>query len=78
MPLTTYAEKQAEAARKIEGFKDFALDGVRDKVATILGMIGRVDGVFSTYTLCTRYFSTSNLRPICLTQPKWLISECRL
>lgn len=51
MPLMTHAERQAEAARKIDGFKDFALDGVRDKVATILGMIGRVEGVFSTYTL---------------------------
>ncbi|MBE9535031.1 MAG: ATP-binding protein [Proteobacteria bacterium] len=51
MPLVTYAEKQADAARNIDGFKDFALDGVRDKVTMILNMIGRVDGVFSTYTL---------------------------
>lgn len=51
MALNTYAEKQADAARKIDGFKDFALDGVKDKVATILSMIGRVKGVFSTYTL---------------------------
>ena len=51
MPLATYAEQQADAARKIDGFKDFALDGARDKVAAILNMIGRVDSVFSTYTL---------------------------
>ncbi len=50
MPLATYAEQQADTARKIKGFKDFALDGVRDKVAVILNMIGNVDGVFSTYT----------------------------
>ncbi|MCI5143958.1 MAG: hypothetical protein D3923_00185 [Candidatus Electrothrix sp. AR3] len=51
MPLETYAEQQAEAARQVNGFKDFALNGVRDKIAEILSMIGRVDGIFSTYTL---------------------------
>ena len=51
MPLKTKAEQSAEAARQINGFKDFALGGVRDKVAVILNMIGRSDGVFSTYSL---------------------------
>lgn len=47
--LNTNAEKSADGTRKIPGFKNFSLPGVKEKVAAMLGLIGR-DGIFSTYT----------------------------
>lgn len=46
-----FAEQEAAKSQDLPGFKDFSLQGVRDKVANILKMIGRVKGIFSTYTL---------------------------
>lgn len=48
MPLMTKAEREAECARGIDGFKGLALEEVRDRVAAILRLIGRVKGIFST------------------------------
>ncbi|MFC1717576.1 hypothetical protein ACFL6S_28200 [Candidatus Poribacteria bacterium] len=50
MDLKTHAEEMADAARDIDGFKDFSLPGAKDKIADILSMIGRVEGIFSTYS----------------------------
>ena len=47
--LNTEAERLADEARNLPGFKDFSLPGLKEKVADILSMIGR-EGIFSTYT----------------------------
>lgn len=49
--LTTSAEQRAAAAQQIDGFREFSLAGTKNSVAEILNMIGRVNGIFSTYTL---------------------------
>ncbi len=51
MALETQAERRADKIRDIAGFKDFSLVGVRDQVKEMLNLIGRVDGIFSAYTL---------------------------
>jgi molecular chaperone HtpG len=48
--LSTNAEKNADAARSLPGFREFSLPGVRDQVANLLSMIGRAEGIFSTYS----------------------------
>ena len=48
--LRSNAEKLADQARELPNFKDFPLPGVKEHVAQILDMIGRVEGIFSTYT----------------------------
>ncbi|MBI5000998.1 MAG: hypothetical protein HZB92_05670 [Euryarchaeota archaeon] len=49
--LRTNAEKCADKARTLPAFKNFSLPGVKDKIAEMLNMIGRVEGIFSTYTI---------------------------
>lgn len=48
---TTAAEKLAAEAAKLPSFKNLALSGLRDKVAELLNMIGRVDGGWSSFLL---------------------------
>ena len=50
MTWKTYAEDMADKTRTVDGFKDFSLLGTKEKVSDILKMIGRVKGIFSTYT----------------------------
>lgn len=48
--LTTNAEKKALEALNLPGFRGLALGDCKERVAEMLDMIGRVEGVFSTYT----------------------------
>jgi hypothetical protein len=48
--LKTNAEKNALKATELPAFRDLALAGIKDKVAEMLDMIGRVREIFSTYT----------------------------
>lgn len=50
MTLGTFAEQQADMARDLPGFKGFSLPGFRAELVEWLGLIGRVEGIFSTYT----------------------------
>jgi len=47
----TNAEIRAQKASELPDFKNFSLIGVKEKVASILDLIGRIDGIFSTYTI---------------------------
>lgn len=47
---TTEAEKNAGKAASLAGFRGVALGGMRERVAQLLGMIGRNHEIFSTYT----------------------------
>lgn len=47
--IDSNAEQFADKTRGLPGFKNFSLPGVKEKVAEILDMIGRVEGIFSTY-----------------------------
>jgi molecular chaperone HtpG len=47
--LPSNAENQADKARQLPGFSNLSLPGLRQEIATMLGLIGR-DGIFSTYT----------------------------
>lgn len=44
------AEELASVAQDLPSFSNFSLNGVREKVKQILDMIGKIDGIFSTYT----------------------------
>src|ERR1044072_6516049 len=44
------AERLAEEATKLPQFRNVNLRGIKDSVAEILDMIGKVEGIFSTYT----------------------------
>ncbi|MCW9033280.1 MAG: ATP-binding protein [Rhodospirillales bacterium] len=44
------AEIFAKQAEKLPNFAGFSLIGVKNEVAKLLSMIGRVEGIFSTYT----------------------------
>ena len=48
--LFSNAEKNADKSREISEFANFSLPGVKEKVAILLDMIGKVQGIFSTYT----------------------------
>jgi molecular chaperone HtpG len=48
--LISTAELTAEEATKLPEFRNVNLGGVKDKIAQILDLIGRVEGIFSTYT----------------------------
>jgi len=48
--LNSHAEALAVAATKLPSFRNLNLAGVKDQVAEILNLIGRVEGIFSTYT----------------------------
>ena len=48
--LNSSAEHFAESATKLPAFRNLNLGGVKDQVAEILNLIGRIDGIFSTYT----------------------------
>lgn len=48
--LTTEAERQADKSREFKGFQNLSLPGVKQSVTEILSMIGRVEGIFATYT----------------------------
>lgn len=48
--LVSNAEKIADEVRDLPNFREFSLLGIKEKVAILLGMIGR-EGFFSTYTL---------------------------
>ena len=48
--LPTNAEQQADKARALPGFKQLSLPGVREEVAKVLDLIGRVESIFSTYS----------------------------
>ena len=50
MDLLTNAERQADKARELPNFKNISLPGIHAKVTEMLGLIGRTDGIFSTYT----------------------------
>lgn len=45
------AENLAHKACELPGFNNFSLIGVKENVAEILDLIGRIDGIFSTYTI---------------------------
>jgi len=49
--LNTKAEKLADEARKLPNFKSISLLEIKEQVANLLKMIGRVEGIFSTYSL---------------------------
>lgn len=49
--LKTNAEKFADRTRDLANFKNFSLPGVKEQVEVALKTIGRVGGIFSTYTL---------------------------
>lgn len=49
--LNSKAEEFADKSRDLPSFKTFSLIAVKENVAGILNMIGRVEGIFSTYTL---------------------------
>lgn len=51
MPLNSKAEKIADKARDLPEFNNFSLSGIKEKVSNILDMIGKVEGIFSTYTI---------------------------
>jgi len=51
LELLTNAEKKADEARRLPSFKGLSLIDVRSKIAQMLGLIGRVEGVFTTYTV---------------------------
>jgi molecular chaperone HtpG len=48
--LKTQAEQFAKLACDLPQFRNVNLAGVKDQIAEILNMIGRVEGIFSTYT----------------------------
>ena len=50
MELLTEAEKRADRAREINGFENFSLIAVREQVKDMLDLIGRIEGIFLTYT----------------------------
>ncbi len=50
MALLIEAEQFADNVRDIPEFANFSLPGVRDRVAELLGLIGRSEGIFATYT----------------------------
>ena len=49
--LISNAEQLADKARELPAFKNFSLPGVKRQIRAMLAMIGRVKGIFSTYTL---------------------------
>lgn len=51
MKLPTKAEQCADKARHVMSFSNFSLIGVRQEVTQLLHLIGRVEGLFSTYTM---------------------------
>ena len=51
MDLHTRAELEADKARMLPEFQNLSLPGVKAKVAEILGLFGRIEGLFSTYTV---------------------------
>jgi molecular chaperone HtpG len=48
--LVTQAEQFAKEACELPEFRNLNITGIKDQVAEILDMIGRVEGLFSTYT----------------------------
>ena len=48
--LQTFAENMSDKARELPNFKELALPGIKETVAQLLQMIGRTEGIFSTYT----------------------------
>jgi molecular chaperone HtpG len=50
MTFATFAEQQADKARDLPEFHGFSLPGFRGDLVEWLGLIGRVEGIFSTYT----------------------------
>ena len=48
--LKSSAERFAEEATKLQEFRKVNLGGIKDTVAEVLDLIGRVEGIFSTYT----------------------------
>lgn len=51
MDLATAAERKADKARELPSFRDLPLPGVREKIARLLSLIGRVEGLFATYSV---------------------------
>ena len=70
MELLTAAEKRADAARHLASFSNFSLVGVRQEIAQLLALIGRVEGLFSTYTIHDISHIDKMLRML-----DWLIPE---
>src|SRR5581483_11698025 len=68
MPLPTEAEQWADKAREISEFSKFSLPGVRERVAELLGLIGKLEGIFTTYTKHDISHIDSMLKML-----KWLI-----
>jgi molecular chaperone HtpG len=48
--LTTRAEQYAKRAQDLPAFRDINLLGLKNKISELLDLIGRVEGIFSTYT----------------------------
>jgi len=48
--LTTRAEERAKKAQDLSAFRNINLLGLKNKVSELLELIGRVEGIFSTYT----------------------------
>lgn len=48
--LNSNAEKLAKKACDLPAFRGLNLGGIKDQIAEMLSMIGRVQGIFSTYT----------------------------
>src|SRR3954451_1976368 len=48
--LTTRAEENAKRAQELPEFSNFNLLGLKNRISDLLDLIGRVEGIFSTYT----------------------------
>lgn len=51
MDLPSNAERRADTTRGLPNFKQISLPGLRETTAELLNTIGRVEGIFSTYTV---------------------------
>ena len=67
--LETLAEKKAQEAEKLPAFDGINLLGLKRKIETILGLIGR-DGIFDEYTI----HDISHIDAM-LTSLEWLIPD---
>ena len=49
--FSSNAETRAAESQKIDGFREFSLSSTKERVAELLNMIGRIEGIFATYTI---------------------------
>ncbi|MCX8131873.1 MAG: ATP-binding protein [Clostridia bacterium] len=68
--LFTLAENKADLSRDLPEFKSFSLLGLKEKIESIVEMIGKVENLFSTYTLHNMKHINSMLEML-----DWLIPD---